>query len=119
MLRRDLLTLLFECHDSEAEDGELYEFLVSLGYDGYFFPITAADHRGRLNKGRGSLCPMPILRTTKRCAKVFIIETVYSLPKDVSHRWRLTEQEHESTQGMDSGNGVRCLRALYNGSAFR
>ncbi len=53
MLRRDLPALLFECHDSEAEEGELFEFLVSLGYDGYFFYVTETDHRSLLNKGRG------------------------------------------------------------------
>ena len=53
MLRRDLPALLFECHDSEAESGELFSFLISLGYDGFFFHVTPEDHRSLLNKDRG------------------------------------------------------------------
>lgn len=53
MLRRDLPTLLFECHDSEAESGELFGFLTELGYDGFFFQVTPQDHRSWSNKTRG------------------------------------------------------------------
>lgn len=55
MLKRDRPTILFECHDMEAESGELFAFLVSLGYDGYFFHVTPRDHRSLFNKGRGEL----------------------------------------------------------------
>ncbi len=53
MLRRDRPTLLFECHDSEAESGELFSFLEGLGYDGYFFYVSPEDHRSLRNRGRG------------------------------------------------------------------
>ena len=53
MLRRDLPTLLFECHDAEAESGELFEFLVDLGYDGFFYHVRPADHGSWTHKGRG------------------------------------------------------------------
>lgn len=53
MLRRDLPTLLFECHDSEATSGELFTFLTSLGYEGFFYQVTPKDHQSLLNKGRG------------------------------------------------------------------
>ena len=53
MLRRDLPTLLFECHDSEAQNGELFAFLTALGYDGFFYHVSPEDHRSLLYKGRG------------------------------------------------------------------
>lgn len=53
MLRRDMPTLLFECHDSEIDDGALFSFLTELGYDGFFYHVTPADHRSLLHKGRG------------------------------------------------------------------
>ena len=37
MILRDRPILLFECHHEEAENGELFSFLVSLDYDGFFF----------------------------------------------------------------------------------
>lgn len=52
-LRRDLPTLLFECHDSEAESGELFGFLEQLGYDGFFYYVAPNDHRSLMNKARG------------------------------------------------------------------
>lgn len=55
MLERDHPTLLFECHDTEADSGELFGFLTSLGYDGYFFHVTPDDHASLLNKGRCEL----------------------------------------------------------------
>lgn len=53
MLRRDLPTLLFECHDSEAQNGELFAFLTALGYDGFFYHVSPEDHRSLRYKGRG------------------------------------------------------------------
>ena len=55
MLERDHPTLLFECHDTEASSGELFGFLKSLGYDGYFFHVTPEDHASLFNKGRCEL----------------------------------------------------------------
>lgn len=56
-LRRSLPTLLFECHDDEAERGDLFGFLTSLGYDGYFFHVSRSDHRSLFHKGRGQYIP--------------------------------------------------------------
>ncbi|MBT8095379.1 MAG: FkbM family methyltransferase [Gammaproteobacteria bacterium] len=56
-LRRDMPTLLFECHDDEADRGELFGFLAGLGYAGRFFHVTQADHRSLLHKGRGEYVP--------------------------------------------------------------
>ena len=56
-LRRDMPTLLFECHYDEAERGELFGFLAGLGYDGYFFHVSRADHESLLHKGRGNFIP--------------------------------------------------------------
>lgn len=53
LLRRDMPTLLFECHDSELEDGALFRFLVDLGYDGYFYYVSPRDHLSWFHKGRG------------------------------------------------------------------
>ncbi len=55
LLERDRPTLLFECHDTEANSGELFGFLTSLGYDGYFFHVTPDDHASILHKGRCKL----------------------------------------------------------------
>ena len=57
LLERDMPTLLFECHDSEAERGELFSFLTGLGYEGYFFFVTREDHKSFFNKGRGQYIP--------------------------------------------------------------
>ena len=51
-------TLLFECHDDEADRGELFAFLTGLGYDGYFFYVSRADHKSLLHKGRGQFIPV-------------------------------------------------------------
>lgn len=53
LLRRDLPTLLFEGHDTEVESGELFKFLIELGYDGFFYFVAPADHRSWTHKGRG------------------------------------------------------------------
>lgn len=53
-LRRDLPALVFECNHQLAGDGELFEFLYSLGYDGHFFFVDPKDHRSWLHKNRGS-----------------------------------------------------------------
>lgn len=53
LLRRDMPALLFECHISEAEDGELFNYLVDLGYDGWFFHVEPEDHKRLLGKTRG------------------------------------------------------------------
>lgn len=52
-LMRDKPTLLFECHQSQEQDGELFRFLSGLGYDGFFYHVEPADHRSLLHKGRG------------------------------------------------------------------
>ena len=46
-------TLLFECHEPEADKGEIFRYLVDLGYDGFFFYVRPADHANYLRKGRG------------------------------------------------------------------
>ena len=57
LLRRDRPTILFECHESEAERGDLFRFLTGLGYDGYFFHVSRADHKSLFHKGRGQFIP--------------------------------------------------------------
>lgn len=57
LLARDKPTLLFECHDDEADRGDLFEYLIGLGYDGYFFYVTRDDHKSLFNKGRGQFVP--------------------------------------------------------------
>ncbi len=53
LLLRDKPTLLFECHDSEVERGDLFSYLTGLGYDGFFFHVSPIDHRSLFHKGRG------------------------------------------------------------------
>jgi FkbM family methyltransferase len=57
LLRRDLPTLLFECHDAEADEGSLFGFLADIGYTGFFFHVTRADHKSLFHKGRGRFVP--------------------------------------------------------------
>lgn len=57
VLSRYRPTLLFECHDSEAADGTLFDFLERLGYDGYFYFVSAEDHASLMHKGRGRFVP--------------------------------------------------------------
>jgi FkbM family methyltransferase len=52
-LRRDMPTLLVECHDDDADRGELFDFLTGLGYEGRFLHVSQSDHRSLLHKGRG------------------------------------------------------------------
>jgi FkbM family methyltransferase len=56
-LRQHMPDLLFECHDHEADRGELFDFLTGLGYEGFFFHVSRADHRSLLHKGRGKYVP--------------------------------------------------------------
>ena len=49
-LLEDCPTLLFECHEKEAEKGELFSFLVSLGYDGFFFSGNKKIHYSKFNE---------------------------------------------------------------------
>lgn len=53
MLRRDMPVLLFECLRAEEDRGELFAWLVGLGYDGFFFHVTPEDHASYLRNGRG------------------------------------------------------------------
>lgn len=53
VLRNDGPMLLFECHHREAQDGALFRYLVSLGYDGFFYHVEQADHRSLLRNTRG------------------------------------------------------------------
>lgn len=43
-LRQQMPTLLFECHDEEYVSGNIFAFLLSLGYDGFCFIEGKAVH---------------------------------------------------------------------------
>ncbi len=57
ILREDAPVLLFECHDEQARQGELFGFLAGLGYDGVFFHVDRADHEKLWRRTRGSYQP--------------------------------------------------------------
>ena len=57
ILREDGPVLLFECHDEQARQGDLFNFLAGLGYDGVFFHVERADHESLLRNTRGSYQP--------------------------------------------------------------
>lgn len=57
ILREDGPVLLFECHDDQARQGDLFGFLAGLGYDGVFFHVDRADHDSLLRRTRGSYQP--------------------------------------------------------------
>ena len=52
-LKKHFPILLFECGQSEANEGGIFRYLVDLGYDGFFFYVSPADHANYLHKGRG------------------------------------------------------------------
>jgi FkbM family methyltransferase len=57
LLARDQPTLLFKCRDFDARRGEIFRLLTDLGYDGYFFYVSGADHKSLRRKGRSQLVP--------------------------------------------------------------
>lgn len=57
ILREDGPLLLFECHDEQARQGDLFGFLTGLGYDGIFFHVDRADHESLLRNTRGIYQP--------------------------------------------------------------
>lgn len=52
-LKRDRPALIFEHHQAAAERGELFAFLVDLGYDGFFFQVDPRDHNRVVPRRRG------------------------------------------------------------------
>jgi len=52
-LKRHMPTLLFESDSAVAAKGDLFRFLVDLGYDGCFFYVRPEDHESLLRRGRG------------------------------------------------------------------
>ena len=52
-LKKHMPTLLFESTKADDTKGELFRYLVDLGYDGYFFYVTPEDHESLFRRGRG------------------------------------------------------------------
>ena len=52
-LTSDHPALIFEHHTRHAERGEVFDFLVELGYDGFFFQVDPQDHNRFLPRRRG------------------------------------------------------------------
>jgi len=52
-LMRDMPTLLFECHQSEEQKGELFSFLTEIGYTGFFYHVEPKDHANIFKRGKG------------------------------------------------------------------
>jgi FkbM family methyltransferase len=52
-LRSDQPALIFEHHKRHAERGEVFDFLVELGYDGFFLQVDPQDHNRLLPRRRG------------------------------------------------------------------
>ena len=57
-LRRDLPALIFECNHQIASKGEMFQFLLDLGYEGYFYHVNRKDHRSWWHKNRGFYVPV-------------------------------------------------------------
>ena len=53
LLKRDQPAIVFEQHTREAEDGGAFNFLVELGYDGFFLQVDPQDHNRIIPKRRG------------------------------------------------------------------
>ena len=53
ILRKYMPTLLFECHRSEEEKGDLFSFLSRLGYTGFFYHVEPMDHANIFRRGKG------------------------------------------------------------------
>ena len=45
--------LLFECHEKQAKNGQLFSYLTGLGYDGFFFFVRPTDHASLLRNHKG------------------------------------------------------------------
>lgn len=52
-LKKHMPTLLFESTDADDARGELFRYLVDLGYDGFFFHVKPEDHESLFRRGRG------------------------------------------------------------------
>ena len=52
-LIQDMPILLFECHRSEEEKGELFSFLAEIGYTGFFYHVEPKDHASIFKRGAG------------------------------------------------------------------
>ena len=52
-LRRDHPVLIFEVSHDIASQGQMFEFLFDLGYDGHFYHVARKDHRSWTRKNRG------------------------------------------------------------------
>ncbi|MEC9415427.1 MAG: FkbM family methyltransferase [Pseudomonadota bacterium] len=52
-LKKYMPTLLFECHRSEEEKGDLFSFLSELGYTGFFYHVEPKDHANIFRRGKG------------------------------------------------------------------
>ncbi|MCF8092069.1 MAG: FkbM family methyltransferase [Desulfotignum sp.] len=50
LLKRDKPCLLFECHHEEARKKNLFSYLISLGYDGFFPVMKEMIHFSRFDK---------------------------------------------------------------------
>jgi len=50
LLERDRPCLLFECHHDEAKKQDLFSFLTSLGYDGFFTGKKGMIHFSRFGQ---------------------------------------------------------------------
>jgi FkbM family methyltransferase len=50
LLERDKPCLLFECHRDEAKKQNLFSYLISLGYDGFFTGNTGMIHFSQFDK---------------------------------------------------------------------
>ena len=52
-LKKYMPTLLFECHRSEEEKGDLFSYLSEIGYTGYFFHVSQKNHASIFRRGIG------------------------------------------------------------------
>lgn len=53
-IARDQPVLLFELFDYEADRGDIFDLLSTLGYEGWFFNVDPADHKRLRRNGRGT-----------------------------------------------------------------
>jgi|GEM_PF-298574 len=46
--------MLFELYDREADRGDIFDLMSTLGYEGWFFKVEPDDHKNLLRNGRGT-----------------------------------------------------------------
>jgi len=85
--------LLFELFDYEADRGEVFDLLTSLGYAGWFYNVDPADHKNLRKNGRGVFIEYSEYREHGNVRKHVDFRNYFFLHKDSPEGARIRELE--------------------------